>query len=181
MLGAAAEAGGLHVGELLVGVRADPVAEELERAAAGDLEDRADPCRGPAERPTTAAGRRARRRVVMHREPRDAERVEPRRDRHRLLPVRAAQAAGEVELFDEQPVGDDLVVRRRRDDELAGRLVVRVVDHRQPLARVVRPVLAERGPLAVDVVDEPQPAGRDAAVCRRARDFGAGRRPAAPA
>ena len=101
---------------------------------------------------------------MVNGEPRHAERVEPRRDRHRLLPVRAPPSPGEIDFLDQEAVGDDLVLRGRRDDELAGGLVVRMVDHRQPLPGVVRPVLAEGGPLAVHVVANPQPAGRHAAV-----------------
>ena len=56
----------------------------------------------------------------------------------------------------EQPVRDDLIMRRGGDDELTSRLVVGVVDHRQPLPRVVGPVLRKCGSLAVDVVDQPE-------------------------
>jgi hypothetical protein len=104
----------------------------------------------------------------------DAEGVEPRRDRHRLLPVRPPQAIRHVEFFDQPPVGDDLIVRRRSHDELAGRLVVRVVDHRQPLARAIRPVLAEDRALAVDVRDEAEPVAGNARVADADGDLFAG-------
>ena len=84
--------------------------------------------------------------------------------------MRPPPAVREVGLLDEDAVRHDLIVRRRRDDELAGRLVVRVVDHREPVARAVRPVLAEDGPLAVDVRDEAQPFRRHAAILNREGD-----------
>ena len=101
---------------------------------------------------------------MVHRESRDPQRVEPRGNRHGLLPVREPAGARQVALLDEQPVGHDLVLRRRGDDELAGGLVVRVVDRRQPLPRAIGPVLAEDHALAMDVVDEAQALGGDARV-----------------
>ena len=44
-----------------------------------------------------------------------------------------------------------------------------MIDRRQPVSREVRPVLAEDGGLAVDVVDELQPTSGDATVCGGAR------------
>ena len=109
-------------------------------------------------------------------ETRHADRVQPRRNRHRLLPVRAPPVVREVELFDQQPVRHHLIVTRRRDDELAGGLVVGMIDHRQPVPRAVRPVLAEHAALAVDVVAEPQALGGDALVADREREFLSGPR-----
>jgi hypothetical protein len=77
----------------------------------------------------------------------------------------------EGQLLDQEPVGHDLIMRGRRHDELASGFVVRVIDHRQPLPRVVRPVLAERRALAVDVVDQSQAAAGHTAVRRRDRQF----------
>ena len=107
----------------------------------------------------------------MHGKLLDAYRVQPRRNRHALLPVRDTAAVAEIDRLLQQAVRDDLILRRRRDDELARRLVVRVVDHRQPLPRAVRPVLAERAPLAVFVRNDAQPRTAVAAVRaeRRAR------------
>ena len=170
VLGAAAHAGGLHVGDLLVRVRADLLHEEGHRAPRQILED---PQAGVAvlrKRPRLQldalhhAG-------MVHRESGDPQRVEPRGNRHRLPPVREAACVGQITLLDEQPVGHDLVLRRSGDDELAGRLVVRVVDRRQPLARAIGPVLAEDHALAMDVVDEPQALGGHTGVGHRERHF----------
>ena len=176
VLGAAGEAGGLHVGELLVRVRPD--AASMKNCIA-----RRDVSSNSAE-PGLAILRehpRLDRHAVdgareVRREPRDRDRVEPRGDRHRLLPVRAPHVVRQVELFDQQAVGDDLVVIRRRDDELAGGLVVRVIDHRQPVANQVRPVLAEEGALAVHVRADAQARGRRAAIADREGELLAGLR-----
>ena len=76
-----------------------------------------------------------------------------------------------IHLLYQHTIGDDLIVRGGRHDELAGRFVVRMIDHRQPLTRVVRPVLAERGAFAVDVLADPQSRRRHAAVGDRDYDI----------
>ncbi len=94
-LHAAAEVGGLHVRQLLVRVRADLLAEELHHLAGGRLEVAdagvavlvEDPCLQRHTR--NLAG-------MVHGEARRAEGIEPRRDRHRLLPVRPAETAREI-------------------------------------------------------------------------------------
>ena len=63
-----------------------------------------------------------------------------------------------------------LVVGLRRHDQLAGRLVGGMVDHRQPLARAVVPVFAERRAIAVDVVEEAQAIAGDAVIGNGERD-----------
>ncbi len=83
--------------------------------------------------------------------------------------MRAARAVAEVQLLQEHAVGDDLVVGGRRDDELARRLVVRMIDHGQPVARAVRPVQAEEGAVPVLVRADPQPGRGYAAVADRER------------
>ena len=51
-----------------------------------------------------------------------------------------------------------------------------MVDHRQPLARTVEPVLAERRAIAVDVVEETQAVAGDAVIGDGEPDILAGRR-----
>ena len=80
-----------------------------------------------------------------------------------------AAAVAEVGLLLQQAVGDDLVARGGRDDELAGGLVVGVVDRRQPPAGLVGPVVAEERPLAVPVLADPQAGGWDSAIGHRER------------
>ena len=99
----------------------------------------------------------------------DADRVEPRGDRDRFLPVREPPAIAEVALLLQQPIRDNLIKRGRRDDELAGRLVVGVVDHRQPLMSFVGPVLAGEGSLAMSVLADPKSGARDAVIRHRKR------------
>ena len=156
----------LHVRQLLVRVGADHVLVELHRllrrhreiVESGFAILGVDP-RLDRDAPEVVHG--------LDREPGDPERVKPRGDRDRLLPVRAARAVEEVGLFDEQSVGDDLVVGRRRDDEFARRLVVRVIDRRQPVPRLVGPVVAEEGAVAVLVGPDDQAGGRNPFVCDR--------------
>ena len=108
----------------------------------------------------------------MDRELRDADRVQPRGNRHRLFPVRRAPAVAEIGRALKEAVRDHLILRRCGDDELARRLVIRVVDHRQPLARAVRPVFAEGAPLTVLVLQQPKPVGRRAVVLDGESDMG---------
>ncbi len=112
----------------------------------------------------------------MHREARDAERVQPGRDRHRLPPVRAPDAPFEIQFLHQETVGDDLVPRRRRHDEFAGRFVVGMIEHRQPLPRAIGPVLAEDRAFAVDVLDEAKPLAGHAAIRDRSVQLLAGNR-----
>ena len=136
-------------------VRADPVAEVLEGATAGELEAAVAFLHVLREHPGLL-GDPSEDVVVLRGKPCDTDRVQPGGDRHGLLPVRAADATGEIDFLEQQTVGDDLVMCGRRNDELARRLVVRMVDHRQPLAPAIRPALAEDGPLAMHVVDQAQ-------------------------
>ena len=76
VLGAAAEAGGLHVRQLLVGIGADLLAEEVERAAAGELED-ALAGLGVLREDPDLLRHAFRRRVVTGREARHADGIEP--------------------------------------------------------------------------------------------------------
>ena len=69
-------------------------------------------------------------RKCASRELRHSDCIQPRRDRHGLLPVRDAAAVAEVRFFLKQTVRDHLVFRGRRDDELAGGFVVGMVDDR---------------------------------------------------
>ncbi len=71
----------------------------------------------------------------MHGELLDANRVQPRRNRTFCFQCVQTPAVAEIDRLLQQAVRDDLILRRRRDDELARRLVVRVIDHRQPLPR----------------------------------------------
>ena len=75
-------------------------------------------------------------------------------------------------------VRDDLIAGGRRDEELAGRLVVGMVDHRQPSPRLVGPVFAEERSLAMPVLADPQAGARYAAIRDRERPpfAGLGRR-----
>ena len=134
VLGSAADAGRLDVRELFVRERADPVAEELERAPPGELEDIAAALTLLGKYPHLLRNA-ADDVVVVDGKTRDAQRVEPGGDRHGLLPVRAACTVRQIQLLDQHPVGHYLVVRGRGDDELAGGFVVRVIDHGQPLPR----------------------------------------------
>ncbi len=107
----------------------------------------------------------------MRREARDRQRVKPRRNRHGLLPVRAPHAARQVDLFNQQSVRHHLILVGRGHDELAGGLVVRVIDHWQPIADQVGPVLAEERSLAVHVVADAQACRRQASIPDREREF----------
>src|SRR5205823_9993054 len=78
--------------------------------------------------------------------------------------------------FLEQSIGDDLVLCWRGDDEFARSLVVGMIDRRQPLARAVRPVLAEEGPLAKLVRDDAQTIARNAVVAYAKHTLRAGAR-----
>ena len=171
-LHASADARRLDVRELFVRVRPDLVAEELEGPAPGELEERVTLVAVLRKHPHLLRDS-ADDVVVMDGEPRDAEREQPRRDGDGLLPMRAPQPAGQVHFLSQQTVGHHLIVRRRRDDELPGRLVVGMVDRREPLACAVRPALAEDRALAVNVLDQAQSLRGDAAVLDRHRDLGA--------
>ena len=88
------------------------------------------------------------RREVAHGELRHADIVQPRGDRLGLLPVRHAPPVAHVDLLHQCPVRHHLISRRRGDQELAGGFVVGMIDHGQPLARLVGPVGAEERALA---------------------------------
>ena len=89
---------------------------------------------------------------MARRELRHSDVVEPGGDGHALVPVGDAAAAAQVDLLFERAVRDDLVLRGRGDQELAGGFIVGMVDRGQPLVRQVGPVGAEETALAVLVV-----------------------------
>ncbi len=82
----------------------------------------------------------------------------------RGTPVSAAPSARQAGLLLQCAVGHHLVVIRRRDDKLAGGLVIGMVDDRKPMAGPVGPVVAKEGPLAVLVVGDDQPIAGHAPV-----------------
>ena len=92
------------------GVRADVLDEELERAARRLLEIDA-PGVGVLMRHPRLQLDALHDAGVVDVELRDADRIQPRRDRHRLLPVRPPAPVAEVGLLDQQAVGHDLVLR----------------------------------------------------------------------
>src|SRR5207249_2505415 len=94
---------------------------------------------------------------VTRRELRHADGIQPRRDRHRLLPVREPPPVSKLSLFLKQAIRNDLILHRGSDDELAGGFVVRVVNHRRPLPREVGPIQTEERPLAMLVLSDPEP------------------------
>ena len=102
--------------------------------------------------------------VVMHGKLRDADGVQPRSNRHALFPMRQAASIAEVCFFLQQPVGDDLIFARRGDDKFRRGFVVRMVNHRQPLPRIVRPVFAEKDAFAEFVFQHSQSVGGNATV-----------------
>ena len=115
---------------------------------------------------------------ALHGEARHAQRVQPRRDRHRLAPECAAHPGGKVGRLHPQSVRDHLIARRRHHLHLHRRLVGDVVDHRQPVVPFVRPVVGEERTVAVRRRSDVQAVGRNAvvrdsdgemgAICRRA-------------
>ena len=177
MLHAAAHAGGLHARQLLVRVRPDAIAVELDGLARGGFEGGDAGVAILMEDP--GLERNARGHAEMPRgELRHADIVQPRGDGHGLLPVREAPAVAQVDLFLEQPVGHHLVLGGRGDEEFAGGLVVGMVDDGQPLVRQVGPVDAEEAALAEFVFGHLQPARGNAAILHgelaRSPAFGAG-------
>ena len=147
-LHAALDAVRLDVGEPLVGVGADAGREEVEgrdRRLGEGLEALVPVLREDPGLDREALPGRA----VLHREARHSEHVEPRRDGDRLPPAREAPPVAEVGLLDQEAVRDHLVVGGGGDPELARGLVVRVIDDRQPLPRLVRPVVGEERAVAV--------------------------------
>ena len=101
---------------------------------------------------------------VVNGEAGDTESVEPGGDGNRLLPVRAPHIGRQVRLLHQDTVSDDLIVGRRRHDELRRGFVVGMVHHGKPFASPVGPVLTEHGALAVLVCNEAQSVSRGAAV-----------------
>ncbi len=165
MLHAAAHLGHLHVGEFFVRVRSDVRSEELHRLPRRPFEGddavlailREDPrLQGHAHRPE-----------VPRRKLRHPDIVQPRRDRHTFLPMRHAPAAPQIDLLHQQPVGHHLISRRRRHQELAGRLIGGMVDHRQPLTRQRGPVPTEEGAVAELVLRDVQARARHAVIPNR--------------
>ena len=95
---------------------------------------------------------------------RDADIVEPRRDRYGFLPMGHAAAVAEIEFLLQQAVGHHLIFGGRGDQEFAGGLVVGVIDHGQPLARQGGPVPTEEGAVAELVLRDVQAGAGDAVV-----------------
>jgi hypothetical protein len=93
-------------------------------------------------------------------EARHADSKQPGRDRHRLFPVRPPLSGAKVHFLDEHAVGNHLEWGRCRHDHLAGRLVVRMIDRRQPMPCPVRPALAEHHPLTMHIGKDAQTVGR---------------------
>ena len=63
-----------------------------------------------------------------------------------------ASPSPKVALLLQQAVGRHLILRRRRDEKLAGRFVVWMVDDGQPLVRQVGPIHAENTAIPVAVL-----------------------------
>src|ERR1041384_7041037 len=99
---------------------------------------------------------------VMRRELRYAKSIQPRSDGNGLFPVREPPPVSQLGFFLQQPVSYNLIPNWRSDDKLARSFVIGMIDHRQPLARVVWPVLAEETALAKLVLQNAQ------ALCRNA-------------
>src|ERR1041384_6228028 len=99
---------------------------------------------------------------VMRRELRYAKSIQPRSDGNGLFPVREPPPVSQIGFFLQQPVSYNLIPNWRSDDKLARSFVIGMIDHRQPLARVVWPVLAEETALAKLVLQNAQ------ALCRNA-------------
>ena len=127
VLGSSAHAGGLHVRQLLIGVGPDVLREELERPARVAFERLQALVRVLRKHPEGQLDA-LHRRFVVHDEMRDAERVEPRRDRHVLRPVCAAQGSRQIDLVHQQAVADHLILGLRRNDEFRCRLVGDVIE-----------------------------------------------------
>jgi hypothetical protein len=70
--------------------------------------------------------------------------------------MREPSSVAEIGLFLEQAVGHNLIPDGRGDNELARSFVIRMIDHRQPLASIVWPVLAKETSLAKLVIENPQ-------------------------
>src|SRR5262245_52221925 len=77
----------------------------------------------------------------------------------------------QINLLDQQTLGDNLILRGRSDKEFRRGFVVRMVDHRQPLTGAIRPVLAERGSFAVNVRDQAKSFRGHAPILNREGDF----------
>ena len=153
---------GLHVGELGVGVVPEPSLEgpqnvrpRSERPQADFPILRVDP---------DLHGHTVDFALPVPDEARYADRGHLGGDGSATAPLGAAHAVAQVDRLDEGAGSDDLVVRRRRDDERNGRLVRGMIDDRQPVVRPIRPVVGEEGPLAVAVRADREAVGRDAAV-----------------
>ena len=163
VLHAAAHAGHLNVGQLLIRVRADVRGEELHGLARGFFEGddavvailRED----PGLQRHAGGGREMARGELRH-----ADIVEPRRDGHGLLPVGHSAAVAEIEFLLQQAVGHHLIFGGRGHQELAGGLVGGVIDHGQPLARQGGPVPTEEGAVAEFVLGDVQAGAGDAAI-----------------
>ena len=166
VLRAAVQSRRLHVPQLLVRIRPDMIAVEIDRLPHYAIK------RAYASLPILMKHPRFQRNAMRDpKMPRSElghpDGIQPRRDRHGLLPVRQPAPIAEIGRLLQQTIRNHLINRGRGDDEFAGGLVVRMVDHGQPLARPVRPVLAEEGALAILIGADPQAAGRNAAVADR--------------
>src|SRR5438105_14352910 len=78
--------------------------------------------------------------------------------------MRQAPAISQFLLLLKPTVGDHSIARWGCDDKFTGRFVVRMIHHWQPLARLIGPVQAEEGPLAVPVLADPHAARGHATI-----------------
>jgi hypothetical protein len=95
---------------------------------------------------------------------RDSDGIQPGSDRHGLLPMREPPSVAQIGFLHQQTVRDYLIFDWGDNEELAGGFVIGVVDHGKPLARQIRPVLAEECSFVIFVFADAQPAGGDAVV-----------------
>ncbi len=61
--------------------------------------------------------------------------------------MREPAAVSQIDLLLKQTIRHHLIFRWRSDDEFAGGLVIWMINHRQPLPGLIRPVGAEEGTL----------------------------------
>jgi hypothetical protein len=81
--------------------------------------------------------------------------------------MRQPPPIAQVGFFLQQPVGNNLVLGRRGDDELAAGLVIWMIDDGQPLPRQVGPILAEEGSFSVFVGADAQAIRRNPVILNR--------------
>ena len=113
VLHAAAHAGHLDVGQLLIRVRADVGGEELDGLARGFLEGE-DAVVAILREDPGLEGHAGSGAEMARGELRHADIVEPRRDGYGLLPMGHSAAVAEIEFLLQEAVGHDLILWRAR-------------------------------------------------------------------